>query len=1153
MHKQPVFFDPTGRRASRLSRMGLTLAVISTLFAIAFVLSLFVGPTMEGLQLTRHGKGLHALNGVKMAAPALAKRAAQLAAEVRAHRHGNHGARLRAALRTPPPSLDKPAGRALAIGFYVNWDDSSYPALKRALPTLDWVVPSWMSVSGPDMALKTSIDAKALDLIRREKPSTPILPLLQNAVNSQWDGPGLAKMLANPDLRHERIAQIVAFLDANRFQGVTVDFEDVPDGAQGDFKQFLGELADAFAPHGWGIVLSVPFDDEAWDYAGFAKIVDFELLMAYDQHWAGKDAGSIAAQDWFESTLDKRMKELDPDQTIVALGSYGYDWAHGQNAEAVTFQDAMDRAADAQATIDFDDDTQNPHFSYSEDNGTVHDLWFLDAATAYNQIHDADGYQPYGYAVWRLGSEDPSIWSVIGRPYGAAAPDSLREIGQGQDIDIEGQGEILQIASKPQPGARTFSIDKDSGEIDGEQYTALPTSYVIQRVGIQPGKIALTFDDGPDPDWTPKILDILKAKHVPATFFIIGENAEASPRLVQRMVDEGHDVGNHTFTHPNLGETSPGITALELNATQRLFEALTGRSMRLFRAPYFGDAEPTTSDELLPIEQAQAMGYIAVGLHIDPDDWQRPPVDKIVQSVLDQVHHQSPDRQSRVVLLHDGGGNRANTVAALPQIIDALRAEGYDFVTVSALAGLTRDQGMPPLTIGSLSQWADRSVFLTLGWFGHFLNALFLTAIWLGVARLLLLGGLGLLNWYRDRRRVAPTLDHPPPLVSVLIPAFNEEKVIASAIGRILKSRYESLEVIVVDDGSADATAEIVRTQYANDPRVQLISIPNGGKANAVNTALRASHGQVIVALDADTQFEPHTIARLVRWFADPAIGAVAGNAKVGNRINLITAWQALEYITAQNLERRALAALGAITVVPGAVGAWRREALEQLGGFPGDTLAEDQDLTIAIQKAGYRTLFDADAIAWTEAPDTARGLARQRFRWAYGTLQCLWKHRDATFRPRYGALGMIALPQVWLFQIVFSVVSPLVDLLLLWQVIATGLDYLQHRGQFNSQNLLTMTAFYALFMAVDLGAGVLAFAMEKRERWSLLWWLVLQRFGYRQLMYYVVVRSVSAALRGPSVGWGRQERKATVNAASDDDNADAASTNPQRDHETVP
>jgi cellulose synthase/poly-beta-1,6-N-acetylglucosamine synthase-like glycosyltransferase len=338
----------------------------------------------------------------------------------------------------------------------------------------------------------------------------------------------------------------------------------------------------------------------------------------------------------------------------------------------------------------------------------------------------------------------------------------------------------------------------------------------------------------------------------------------------------------------------------------------------------------------------------------------------------------------------------------------------------------------------------------------------------------------------------------------------------------------------VVDDGSTDGTSEVVKEHYANEPRVRLITIPNGGKAHAVNTALSASKGTVIVALDADTQFDPHTIPRLVRWFNDPKVGAVAGNAKVGNRINLITLWQALEYITAQNLERRALAALGAITVVPGAVGAWRREALEQLGGFPADTLAEDQDLTIAVQKAGYKTLFDSEAIAWTEAPDTARGLARQRYRWAYGTLQCLWKHRDATFRPRYGALGMIALPQVWLFQIVFSVVSPLIDLVLVWQIVSTFLDYLQHGNQFDNTNLIRMLVFYAAFMAVDLGASALAFAMEKKERWSLMWWLVLQRFGYRQLMYYVVLRSVWSAIRGPSVGWGRQERKATVNAAEE-------------------
>ena len=1133
MEKKPVFFDPTGRRASHVSRLALLAGVASTLLVAACAISLFIAPTMAGLQLGPHNRALHPLTDVKAAAPQLLKPAARLAAEVRARQKLLRASRAHTVKNHPahtlPPSLDKPADRPLAIGFYVNWDDSSYASLKGALRTLDWVVPSWLSLSGPQMTLQTGIDAKALELIRREKAAMPILPLLQNAVNNRWDGAGLARLLADPAKRRARISQIVGILAAYRFQGVTVDFEDVPASAQADLKAFLTELSDAFAPHGWGIVLSVPFDDAAWDYAGYADIVDFELLMAYDEHWAGKDPGSIAGQAWFERTLDQRMKELDPDQVILAIGNYGYDWAQGRNAEALTFQDAMDRAADAQADITFDPDTQNPHFSYREDDGTTHAVWLLDGVTAYNQIHAADGYRPYGYALWRLGAEDPSVWSVLGRGYGATAPAQLRAIGQGQDIDIEGQGEVLQVASEPAAGARRFTRDQDGAGIDDEHYTALPREYVIQRTGTLDRKIALTFDDGPDPQWTPRILDILKAKHVPATFFIIGENAEMSPKLVQRMVDEGHDVGNHTFTHPNLGESPAGIVALELNATQRLFEALTGRSMRLFRAPYFGDAEPTTADELVPIQIAQKMGYLAVGLHIDPNDWQRPQADQIVNSVLSQVSASNPERRSQVVLLHDGGGERSQTVAALPRIIDGLRAQGYAFVSVSTLAGLSREQTMPTLPPGSLSRWADRSVFLTLGGFGHLLRWLVLIAIWLGVARLLVLGTLALLNLARERRRAPPALADGAALVSVLIPAYNEAKVIASSIRRILESRYANLEVIVVDDGSTDATAAVVAARYAHEPRVRLLTVANGGKARAVNTALRASRGTVIVALDADTQFEPDTLPRLVRWFTDPKVGAVAGNAKVGNRINLITCWQALEYITAQNLERRALAALGAITVVPGAVGAWRREALEQLGGFPADTLAEDQDLTIAVQKAGYQTLFDSEAIAWTEAPDTVRGLARQRFRWAYGTLQCLWKHRDATFRPRYGALGTVALPQVWLFQIIFSVVSPLVDLLLVWQIAATSLDYLQHRGQFNSDNLEKMAIFYAAFMIVDLAASALAFAMEKREQWSLLWWLVLQRFGYRQLMYYVVVRSVWTALRGPSVGWGRQERKATV------------------------
>ncbi len=1142
MTRKPVFYDPTGRRAAHLSRLGLLVAVVSTLLVALFVSSLLVAPHMNPLSLGRHdGRGPHGLTGVKMAAPRLLKPAEKLAAEVRARQIGIPRARRarhihRTTGRALPIAMSKTPGAPVTLGFYVNWDDNSYPALKRALPHLDWLVPAWMSLSGPDMALHTDIDPRVMDLVHREKPTLPILPLLQNSTDGNWDGTGLAHMLADPALRKARIAQIVDFLDRNAFQGLTVDFENVPPSAQKDLTSFLGELSTAFQAHGWGIVLAVPFDDDSWRYAADAAQVDFMLLMAYDQHWESGSPGSIAGQAWFENTLDKRMKDLDPDRTIVALGSYGYDWTAGSahNANDLTFQEAMQEANDAGADIVFDPDSANPNFAYADEDGKRHEVWFLDGVTAYNQVHAADDYQPYGYAVWRLGSEDPSIWSVLGRPYGAGVPRALDTIARGEDIDIEGRGEVLHIDAQPSPGTRQLTVDGASGAITAENYLSLPTTYVIRRYGETGRKIALTFDDGPDPEWTPKILDILRDKNVPATFFIIGENAESAPELVQREVEQGEEVGNHTFTHPNLGESPPSVVTLELNATQRLFQALTGRSMRLFRAPYFGDAEPTTADEIVPIQQAQGMGYIAVGLHVDPDDWKRPPADLIVQRVLDGVNNPDPNKRGQIVLLHDGGGDRSQTVKALPVLIDRLRAEGYTFVPVSTLAGLTRDQAMPPLPAGSFSRLADRSVFYTLGWSGHFLHGLFLLAIWLGIGRLVFLGGMALVNARRERRRTPPPLPPQPSLVSVVIPAHNEDMVIAQSLRRILRSTYPTLEVVVVDDGSTDATAQRVAEVAATDTRVQLVRTPNSGKAHAINSGLKQARGEVVVALDADTHFEPETIGRLVRWFADPEVGAVAGNAKVGNRINLITYWQALEYITAQNLERRALAAMNAITVVPGAVGAWRREALEKLGGFPSDTLAEDQDLTLAVQKAGYRVLFDSHAVAWTEAPDTVRGLARQRFRWAYGTLQCLWKHRDVMLRPRYGTLGMLAMPQVWLFQILFTVISPLVDLLLLWQLGASWLDYLQHRGHFDPHNLYRVLVFYAIFMAVDLAGSVLAFALERRERWSLLWWLVLQRFGYRQLMYYVVVRSVSTAIRGPSVGWGKLERKATVNSGSE-------------------
>ena len=863
------------------------------------------------------------------------------------------------------------------------------------------------------------------------------------------------------------------------------------------------------------------------------------MLMAYDEHWAGKEAGSVASQVWYEGLLAKRLSELSPAKTIIALGSYGYNWTQGsESAEEVSFQKAVIDAHDSEAEIKFDPTTRNPHYEYDEEDNSHHTVWFLDAVTAFNQMRAASGYGPAGFALWRLGSEDPSIWSVFGTDQPNPSADALRRIIYGYEVDFEGTGELLRVQASPHDGERALNTDSKTGFITSETYddNNIPSSYVIERTGDHPGVIALTFDDGPDPAWTPAILDILKQENVLATFFVIGKNGQAHPDLLRRIVNEGHELGNHTFTHPNLGEIPGRITTLELNATQRLIESVTGRSTVLFRPPYFGDAEADKPEEVEPAIIAKDLGYVMVGLRIDPGDW-KPYVtpDEIVQKTIDRAMDTNPETRGQVVLLHDSGGERAATVAALPRMIHELRARGFKFVLVSDLGGWSRDQVMPllPPSQGVYTR-TDAFAFLFLSTSGWLLQWAFIIGIVLGLTRLVVIGALAFAQLVRSRRRERRHIGETyAPFVSVIVPAFNEERVIEATIRSLLNSDYDNFEIIVVDDGSQDRTSEVVREYFGDEPLVSLFTEPNAGKAAALNLGLRYAKGEVVVALDADTQFPGETIRALARRFVDPHIGAVAGNAKVGNRINVVTRWQALEYITSQNMDRRAFASLNCITVVPGAVGAWRRELIDQCGGFSTETLAEDQDLTMKIRKLGYKIGYEESAIGWTEAPASLKMLARQRFRWAYGTLQCLWKHSDALFRPRYGALGFVAMPNVWIFQILFPLISPVMDLMLLYTLFSNALDRLQQPVGYSFTNLRQVLFYYALFLAVDWCAACFAFVLERKERWRLLWWLFLQRFCYRQVMYYVMVKSVAMAIRGALVGWGKLERKATVEAQS--------------------
>ncbi len=886
-----------------------------------------------------------------------------------------------------------------------------------------------------------------------------MMGLLNNYDGVLWRVKELEDMLANPAARHHLISDVVQYAVEAHQSGIVVDFEEVSLKSQPHFREFIAELGPGLHAVGLKLMIALPARDDDYDYAFFGRETDAIILMNYDQHWTSSPAGPIAAQDWFMENL-RQIREVVPAQKIVVgIANYAYDWTEaakkgGWQAGEFSIQEALLHAHESETDIEFDGASLNPHYSYEDGQNRTHQVWMLDAVTAYNELRACERLDVQGTALWRLGTADTSLWPI----WDAIRPDDatrekLKDLPPGPDLILEGAGDIWHIVDVPKPGRRSFEYDPDSDLITDENYDAIPLSYDIDQIGAAKNKIVLSFDDGPDRRWTPQILDILQEKHAPAVFFVVGEEANASPDILRREYNEGHEIGNHTFTHPQFDEISRTQVKWELNLTQRLIESTLGVKSILFRPPYGIDHQPEYAEEVAQLPYPQELGYIIVGQRIDPDDWrsteERPqrPAEEIAADVLRQA------KNGNIVLLHDGGGERAQTVAALPLIIDGLRANGYELTSVSDLLGKTRAGVMVPLTFQErLSARADGLIFGIIQWVRLGIATVFILGIVLVSGRAVIIGILAILEKLRPDHAKMPD---PPPGVTVLIPAFNEESVIVQTVTSVLLSDVTDIHVIVVDDGSADRTLELLNSNFGNNEAVQILHQVNRGKAAALSNALSHARTDIVVTIDADTEVESDAIRKLLRHFSDPKVGGVAGNVKVGNRSRWLTRWQALEYITSQNMEKRAFDLLNCITVVPGALGAWRKKAIEDSGGITADTVAEDADLTIAIRRLGWRVTYDEEAIAWTEAPETPGALIRQRFRWTFGTLQSFWKHSDTLFRPKYGTLGCIALPNIFVFQIMLPLISPLLDLLFFGSLFLVGPG---------------ATAHYANSTALDLG-----------------------------------------------------------------------------------
>ncbi len=1167
MAEKQIFFDPQRKRWKRLRRIIDVTAIVTTLVLGGFIFNVFRSQPLPELLLPTPRHNYRALRD---RTPALHITRSQRAGRRKTTRK--------------PSDIPLNSGEGLRAAYYAPDDAASYSSFKEHVHQIDLLFPQWLHVHGPqDTLLAVSSDNireypvvdgaivhdpddlnKVKRVIQAAREDTEIFPHLNNynLHTGSWDA-SVGDMLNDEGKRTALVQQILQFLAAMpAYHGLSLDFESLSDSANPGYLSFIQQLYAGMHARNLHLYVNVAVASPDAQLKTIAANSDGIVLMNYDQHEVDSEPGPIASQDWFIANLRHVMKIVPKEKIICAVGSYGYDWTlsipdpkghHGRkpakpsviDTEDLSVSDAWQRAADADADLDLDYNSLNPHYEYiDEDNNQRHVVWFLDGVTLLNEMRAAREMGLQTFALWRLGSEDSSLWNVWDKPSSANSLQALGSVQPGHDVDNEGEGDILRVTGLPQSGKRTVQVDTDEPDptkklIIDEHMDVYPHTYTVQYYGYHPNQVALSFDDGPDPRWTPQILDILKQKQATGTFMMIGEEALQNVGLMKRLVREGNEIGNHTYTHPDISEISHRQLDLEIKLTEQLFASKLGVQPLYFRPPYDIDEEPDTDDQAAPIVRVQQDGLIIIGNKIDTNDWDehiRKTPAEISQSVLDQLEVMKTKAQFRgsVILLHDGGGDRSATVAALPVLIDTLRAHGYSIVRVSSLMGKTTAQVMPKLTFRQyLRAIPDSIAFSTLAIMGRFIVLIFFLGDVLMSARLVMVGVFAIIDRLRrPHRQASPGFN---PRIAVLIPAYNEETVIVRTVRSVLHSDYENLHIIVIDDGSSDRTFDVAREAYAAEiaaGRVQVLTKPNGGKAAALNFALDHLHEEFYVGIDADTVIAADAISKLIPHFEDTTIGAVAGNAKVGNRVNLWTRWQALEYITSQNFERRALDLFNVVTVVPGAIGAWRTSAVKAAGGYPLNTVAEDADLTMNLLEQKFKVVYEDRALAFTEAPIDAKGLMRQRFRWSFGILQSVWKHRAAFVRNK--AMGLFALPNILIFQMLLPLVSPFIDLMFVYGLITYAVDRHYHPEAASMASFEKLVTYFLGFLLIDFITSAVAFSLERRhpankgDGW-LLFHIWLQRFAYRQVFSIVLFKTLIRAIDGKPFNWDKLERTAQM------------------------
>ncbi len=1046
-----------------------------------------------------------------------------------------------------------PMAQQIRAAYYVNWDQQSYFSLEKNISQLNTLVPNWLfmdsliTLNSPllEDTVTCTIDVKAFELLKNHR-NISVIPTLTNFFDGKLNVGGTEAILNDSRKRTHFIESIVKSVKRYGFQGVNLDFEDLEDEWIPNYYAFADELYHRL--HTEGLILAqvlVPYNQQI-SLDSLQAHSDLIFVEALNQHYETGQAGAIADLGWVEKWMKSLSEKVSKEKMVLAMPAFGLDWSKkGKAPGEMTYRVALSIAEEVGAKIKFNPASYHFEYEYADDDNISHKVFFADAVTNFNQIRMANDMGWRGVMMHRLGSEDSRLWEFFGKDLGKTALDNgsfdintLSTTIIPEDVEYVGDGEVMDVISEnPAAGAIRLDYDKTKHLIVGEYYDKLPTSFVVQKFGKnlntangeRSKKLVLTFDDGPDPKYTPQVLDILKKEKVPGAFFLIGKNAEANPSIVKRIFDEGHEIGNHTYFHPKLHEVYKWRAEAEMRLTRRTIESITGSSTLLFRPPYNPYTEPRTVDELYSFLLARHNNYLVVSESIDPLDWKK---DITTDDILKRIIEKNDLGYGHIVLLHDAGGERDSTIKALPRIIRHFKNQGYEFVTIADLMGKSRAEIMPSLvkTQKPLIQ-VYRAIASFIAGLNDTLKGIFYIAMVFGTFRMFFVLYFALKQFKVEKNLVET--NYAPPL-SIIVPAYNEEVGAVSTVASLLNQNYSNYEVVFVDDGSKDKTYEVVKEAYKNHPQVTVMTKPNGGKASALNYGLKRCKNEFVVCIDADTILDPNALKEIAKPFADPKVGAVAGNVIVGNQVNMLTKWQSIEYVTAQNFDRMAFAYLNCITVVPGAIGAFRRQAIGSVGWYETDTLAEDCDLTVRIISKGYRVTHNNKSIAITESPETYQQFLKQRLRWCFGVMQAFWKNKQVLFNRQYGALGWVAFPNILFFGLLFPILSPIADFTLVFNLVHSIIEEAsQDKAQAGAQQLDFFTKYHMLimylgYMLIDISISAVAFIIQKEPLWKL-WLLFPQRFVYRPLSYYILIKSYVKALKGELMGWGVLKRTGSM------------------------